>query len=87
MNKNLKEQAKEYYDKYKDYKHAFLRDRKTMHIRESALDLDISENLEDNMRLKVINKEIGDEFGFIKKKLGMKDKNLTPGKYLFSSIR
>lgn len=80
MNKILKEQAKEYYNRYKELKHSFYKERKVLHEKNTNLNNNIEENIDDNFKLKNINEELVNELGYIRKKFGMADKHLTNGK-------
>jgi len=75
----MKEQAKDFYNKYKEIKKVFLRDRKIWHEKNTTLDNDIKVNIEENTKLKSIYQNLLDELGFVRRKLGIKDKHLAKG--------
>jgi len=77
LNKFLKDQAKEFYNKYKDLKSVFLKERKLLHEKNTTLDYDTKVNIEENTKLKSIHGELINELGYIRKKFGLKDKNLA----------
>ena len=75
----LKDQAKEYYSRYKELKHTFVKERKVLHEKNANLNADIQINIEENEKLSGINDELHNELNYMKKKLGIKDKDITKG--------
>ncbi len=84
INKILKEQAKEFYTRYKEIKGTFLKERKILHEKQSTVEIDTKDNIEENIRLKGIYSDLLNELGYIRKKFGIKDKHLARGMYNIS---
>jgi len=79
LNKSLKDQAKDFYNKYKELKHSFVKERKELHIKSNNLERDTKDNIDENIKLNLIHEEMFNEISYLKKKFGMKDKNFTKG--------
>lgn len=64
-----------------------MKDRKVLHEKNVTLEYDIKTNIEENSKLKVVYEELANELGFLRKKFGMKDKNLCKGKKFLLKLK
>lgn len=72
MNKKIKFQTKNYFEKYKEIKSTFTKERRELRSKNTVLDYEISLNNEENSRLKSLYNDIKNEMLFFRAKLGIK---------------
>lgn len=73
MNKELKSQAKEYYEKYKGLKETFNKDRLELKDKKEKLEQEIKKNQEQSAKLKTNHKNDAIEYEYVKEKVGIED--------------
>ena len=76
INKRIKFQAKDYYERYKELKKTFKKERRDLRNKNKMLEHEHKVNVEDNSRIAVILEDVRGEVDFFKYKTGIKDSNL-----------
>lgn len=86
INNKIKQQAKIYYEKYKEKKREFKRDRKELKKRNQLLQEEINSNIEENKQVKGKFEDFKGELNYFKSLIGIKEENVKLGKYIFAYI-
>lgn len=73
INKRIKFQAKDYYDRYKKIKHQFNRERKELKTKNLNLEHEHKINQQETSKNNVLYGDFVNHLGLFKKKLGLKD--------------
>ena len=71
INKRLKQQAKNYFERYKELKHQFKKDREDYHMKSQILEHEVKTNLLENIKLQNGFQEVQNEMNFFKDKTGI----------------
>ena len=80
INKKLKFQAKNFYERYKEIKATFSKERIEIRNRETILDNDLKLNSNENTKLNTLFEKLTNELDFFKNDFGVKiDSNLPKG--------
>ena len=80
INKRIKFQAKDYYDRYYEIKKQFKKDRKDLKAKVNMLEYEQKYNVEENSKNKMLYKDLNNDMDYFKKKMGIKDQNANQGK-------
>jgi flagellar biosynthesis chaperone FliJ len=78
INKKIKFQAKNYFEKYKEIKAHFDRERRELRSKTTILEYEISLNNEENSRLRSLFNDVKSELLFFRTKVGIKIENDPP---------
>ncbi len=73
INKRIKFEAKDYYNRYKEIKHKFNKDRKDLKSKVLHLEYEQKVNAEENAKNNSLYSEFKNNMGFFKKKMGIKE--------------
>ena len=78
INKKVKFQAKNYYEKYKEIKAQFEKERRELRSKTTILEYEVSLNNEENSRLRQLFNDVKTELLFFRTKVGIKIENDPP---------
>lgn len=87
INKKIKFQAKNYYEKYKEIQANFDKERRELRSKKTLLDYELNINNEENSKLKTLYNEVKTELLFFRARLGVKIENDPPkGPYMYLNL-
>ena len=72
INKRIKFQAKNYYERYKELKHQFKKEREDYNIKNEMLENEVKENITENTKLQNAYSDLKNEMLFFRTKAGLK---------------
>ncbi len=78
INKKIRFQAKNYYERYKEIKALFDKERRELKSKKTLLDYELTLNNEENLRLKTLYNDVKNELLFFRARLGVKIENDPP---------
>jgi len=87
MNKKIKLQAKNYYEKYKEIKTTFTMERSELKSKNSILEYEIALNNEENLKLRSLYNDVKSELLFFRTKLGIKMESDPPKGMIYFNIK
>lgn len=77
INKRIKFQAKDYYERYKENKKTFKKERRDLKNKNKLLEYEATNNIEENIKIGKNLEDVKNELNFFKHKIGVKDENLN----------
>ena len=72
INKRIKFQAKNYYERYKELKHQFKKEREDYNIKNEMLENEVKQNITENTKLQNAYSDLKNEMLFFRTKAGLK---------------
>jgi hypothetical protein len=72
INKRIKFQAKNYFERYKELKHQFKKEREDYNVKNQILEHEIQTNVAENNKLQNIYSDLKNEMLFFRNKAGIK---------------
>ena len=77
INKRIKFQAKDYYERYKETKKVFKRERRELKSKNQALEYEVKANNDERIKLHARLEDVKNELTFFKHKMGISDNSIN----------
>ena len=72
INKRIKFQAKNYFERYKELKHQFKKEREDFNLKNQVLENEVKSNIDENIKLQNAYSDLKNEMLFFRSKAGIK---------------
>ena len=80
LNKEMQDQTKEYFSRYKELKKSFLKERISLHQKQESLQKESNENVAENTKYQNAIKTLNEELTYVKRTVGFPDNKTSTGK-------